>query len=161
MTSREIKYINVTLGFIAVFAIVMLFRTTCCFMLKGNVEEPEETQVAVRGAGIAETVQAVKEQKAPNISPDAARNLNDVYTNFSKNDAGPDMVAAWARVKPEEKARFYEGVDKQIAESKNTLAANPSDKKAKHMLFIAETLKKLARDDFNYKIPEGKEKRAE
>lgn len=156
MDAKNIKYINMALGIAVLLALILLFRTISYMVPRekalSGVTAPAQGHRAVEGPAAIET------RKTPSISPDAARSLGDVYANFPRTDTGSNMVEAWAKVKPEEKAKFNEGVDKEIAGAKEALASDPADKKAKHMLFIAETMKKLAADDFNYKIPEEAKK---
>lgn len=84
-----------------------------------------------------------------------AKDLNEMYANFSKGDVGDNMVEAWAKVNPEDKAKFMGVLDKKIETSRALLKANPQDKKAKGMLFISESLKNMALNNFNYKIVES------
>lgn len=156
MDSKSFRYINIALGIAVFIALMLLLRTICCVMPREEV--PVGPSVSVQGPRALEGVAVVEAQKTPSISPSEARSLGDVYANFPKEDAGSNMIEAWKRVKPEEKAKFNEGIDKEIATAKELIASDPSDKKAKHMLFIAETMKKLAADDFNYKIPEEAKK---
>lgn len=81
-----------------------------------------------------------------------AATLSEVYAQYPKVDTGTNMVEAWARVKPEEKERVVEQLDQQIAQAHEMLKANPVDKKAKHILFIAENLKKMCKSNFNMSL---------
>ncbi len=92
----------------------------------------------------------VGEKKGQEKSPPAT--LSEVYTQYPQADTGNNMVEAWARVKPEEKERVLEQLDQQIAQAHEALKANPVDKKAKHVLFISENLKKMCKANFNMSL---------
>ncbi|MDD5681612.1 MAG: hypothetical protein PHI59_10295 [Candidatus Omnitrophica bacterium] len=89
------------------------------------------------------------EKKGPEKPP---ATLSEVYTHYPQADAGNNIVEAWARVKPEEKERVLEQLDQQIAQAHEALKANPVDKKAKHVLFISENLKKMCKANFNMSL---------
>jgi hypothetical protein len=78
--------------------------------------------------------------------------FKEMYEKCDKTNVGGNMVEAWRRVKPEDKAKLSEGFDKQIVLSQEALKADPQDKHAKNILYISETLKKMSSDGFNYKI---------
>ncbi len=81
--------------------------------------------------------------------------LAQVYSQYPKEDAGGNMVTAWAKVNPEEKTKVFEQLDLQITQAQDTLKASPADKNAKHILFISQTLKKLCNSNFDYKLLES------
>jgi len=81
--------------------------------------------------------------------------LSAIYTNHPKEDTGNNIVESWAKVNPEEKAKVNEQLDKQAEQAKEELKTNPDSKNAKHMLFIAETMKKLCKSNFDYKLLES------
>jgi len=85
------------------------------------------------------------------LSKEPPATMEDIYKNFPKEDVGENMVEAWARVKPEEKTRLIEGLDGKIADCKDILKTNPSDKRTLVLLSVTESLKKLTLCDFNYK----------
>lgn len=89
--------------------------------------------------------------KTPQKEPTS---LAQVYSQYSKEDAGGNMVTAWAKVNPEEKTKVFEQLDLQITQAQAALKASPADKKAKHILFISQTLKKLCNSNFDYKLLE-------
>lgn len=80
--------------------------------------------------------------------------LAQVYSQYPAEDTGNNMVASWARVSPQEKVKAVEQLDQQITEAKETLKIKPSDKKAKHVLFISETLKKMCKSNFDLSLLE-------
>lgn len=153
MDEKKLTYFNIMLAVAVGVAIVLLIRNTSgLFAPASGVKEAAQMQAAQAQLPVA----AQPEKPMGVIVPaENVRNLKDVYANFPRHDAGANMIEAWSRVKPEDKARYMEGVDKQITAAKEAMAVNPSDKKAKHMLFIAETMRKLAENGFNYSAPEG------
>jgi len=89
------------------------------------------------------------EKKAPEKPP---ATLSEVYTRYPQADTGTNIVESWAKVKPEEKERVFEQLDQQMAQAQEALKANPTDKKAKHVLFISENLKKMCKANFNMSL---------
>lgn len=152
MGDKGLKYLNIALILAIVAGMTLLIKTTSRFF----VPMPQAKAVSQVPAGQAVAPVVVKTTDAAEavIPPENIRDLKDVYANYPKEDAGSNMIEAWARVKPEDKAKYIEGVDKQIEEAKGMLAADPSNKKAKHMLFIAETMRKLTENNFNYSAPQ-------
>jgi hypothetical protein len=100
----------------------------------------------VKPAGYS--LENIKSESGQKISAEPG-DLKEVYEKFPKSDVGGNMVEGWARIKPEEKARIREALEREIETSKETLRQNPEDKKTKNLLHIAETLKALAAKDFN------------
>lgn len=94
------------------------------------------------------------------LNPSVPESLKQVYDSYPRTDAGGDIVRAWEAVSPEQKKIFNEEIDKQIETARRAFEANPADKKAKHMLFIAETMKQLAADNFDYRRSGGSAVRA-
>jgi hypothetical protein len=84
-------------------------------------------------------------------APGEVNDLRGAYEQYPKSNAGGDIVKGWARVKPEDRTKIREQLDKDIETSEETLRVNPNDKKAKGRLFISRTLKELALKDFNIK----------
>jgi len=80
--------------------------------------------------------------------------LAQVYATYPDATVGNNIVASWARTSPAEKARVEEQLDKQITVAQDTLRTEPENKDAKHMLFIASTLKKLCKSNFDYNLLE-------
>lgn len=155
---KKLAYINAALAIGLVAIIVVMFKT---------VNHAARSPVAM-GAGaerIRGRVLAAKtEEPIYNMSKikgeedkggdqkEPVKNLGDVYKNFSKADAGDNMMDGWSKVDPKDKAKFTETLDSQIANSREMLKADPEDKNAKGMLFISEKLKELASSNFNYDI---------
>lgn len=77
-------------------------------------------------------------------------NLREVYENFPAEDAGDDMITGWSKVGEADKAKFIEGLDREISKAKQALSDKPDDKKARAILAISESMKKLCLDNFNY-----------
>lgn len=145
---KNVTYLNMALFAIAVLLVIVLVR------MYREAFPPEPAPGAMPPANIAEVApqEYVPPPAAVRSGPPA--DLRDVYASHPRADTGADVVAGWARLKPEEKAKFNDGIDRQIEESRKALEANPDDKKARHQLFISETVKKLAADGFNYKLPQ-------
>ena len=151
MNNRQIWYI---FGALLVGFIILVIASQI-------VLRPASMGASVKPVGLPEATGPATEEPAPAIhdinamkQPIAqeSADLKGVYANFPKSDVGGNMVEGWAKVKPEDKAKFVEELDKRISESNERLATNPDDKNAQHSLFISETLKNLAKNDFNYKL---------
>ncbi|MFH0763734.1 MAG: hypothetical protein V1927_01865 [Candidatus Omnitrophota bacterium] len=84
------------------------------------------------------------------------KDLASLYENYPKEHAGENMMEAWARVSPEDKAEFMKGLGEEIEKSKEALKGSPDDSKARSKLIISENLKKLALNNFNYKFRDNK-----
>jgi len=89
-----------------------------------------------------------KESKA---GKGAVRDLGSVYQNYPVGDAGEDMVAAWSKISVQEKQKLSSGLDGEIKNIRKQLVLNPEDRKAAAKLKVAESLKKLTANNFNYK----------
>ncbi len=92
--------------------------------------------------------------KGSGSSQSGPSTMAQVYAKYPDATVGNNMVASWARKSPEEKAKVEEHLDKEIAVAQDVLKANPEDKEAKHMVFIASTLKKLCKNNFDYNFLE-------
>lgn len=86
--------------------------------------------------------------------PVVASDLREVYAKYPKSDVGSNMIENWSKIKPEDKTKIREAMDKDIAESKERLRQNPEDKRAKRLLKISGMMKMLAAKDFNIKAGE-------
>lgn len=148
---KRSPYIDIALGIIfALIAVAVIkgwYQSHPAVPGAGLPSQISETAIGpVEPAAYSlEKVRSVSAQKAPA----AAADIKEVYEKFPKSDVGGDMIRAWARIKPEEKARIHEALEKEIEASKEALRQNPEDKKTKNLLYIAETLKALAAKDFN------------
>lgn len=105
---------------------------------------------------MAPSIEDIKDRPSQEsrLSKKEPTSLAQVYSQYPKEDTGGNMVASWAKVSPEEKARVYEQLDQEIASAQEALKVNPADKKAKHILFISETLKKICKSNFDYSLLE-------
>lgn len=88
----------------------------------------------------------------PDIPDKDLTMLSQVYEKYPDATVGNNMVASWARVDPEEKKKVQEQLDKEISQAEDALRSDPADKSAKHALFIASTLKKLCKSNFDYNL---------
>lgn len=135
------------------------FTLIAIAVIKGWYQDRSAATRAVLPPQVSETVPEPAKPDAYSLekirsasmpgAPAEAANIKEVYEKFPKSDVGGDMIGAWARIKPEEKAKIHEALKKEIEASKETLRQNPEDKKTKNLLYIAETLKALAAKDFN------------
>jgi len=154
------KYLYLIAAIVAVFiclAIILPLR-------RPQILLKEQRSGIVTGAASAAPL---KESIAPSIEDVNSRlnegmkfpqkeptSLAQVYSQYPAEDTGNNMVASWARVSPQEKIKAIEQLDQQITEAKETLTVNPANKKAKHVLFISETLKKMCKSDFDFSLLE-------
>ncbi len=90
-----------------------------------------------------------------NRSEEKPVSLPEVYVKYPKEDTGNNIVESWEKVSPEEKAKVNEQLDKKIEEAKEELRVKPDSKNAKHILFISETMKKLCKSNFDYRLLES------
>ena len=88
------------------------------------------------------------------------KNVEDIYANFPAEDVGVNIMKSWSEVRPEDKVKLTEGLDKRIASCRDELAIDPDNRKARQMLAISESLKKLVSNDFNY-VPDRRRMRDE
>jgi len=154
------KYQYVVMAAIAVFifltVILPLWRPQKPLKAQRNSIAPVAAPPAPSGESIAPSIEDLKGRLG--VGTDSYKKepatLAQVYARYPAEDAGGNMVAAWARVKPEEKTKAIEGLDRQIAKTKEALEIDPADKKAKHILFIYETLKKMYKSDFDFNLLE-------
>ena len=157
MQDKKLIYINLALVLGLVFTAVVILKT---------MHRASEESGAVRDIG-AEKVRKtaarkieepsydigkIKGEEARPAISETPKNLADVYKAFPERDAGDNMIEGWSRVDLKEKAKLMEALDGEIAASSGILKTSPEDKKARHMLFISETLKKLASSDFDYEM---------
>lgn len=154
------KYLYIAAAVIAVLAAIMLskmlysrassqykYASTTARTVPVSPEEP-----------MAASIEKVKDRigkETVKISGEKPASLAKMYSQYPKEDAGANMVASWAKVQPAEKAKVYEQLDQQIAQSQEALKTNPEDKKAKQILFISTTLKKMCKANFDYNLLES------
>lgn len=106
------------------------------------------------------SIDKVKEQMGEvsggdsDISGKGPSTLAQVYAKYPDATVGNNIVASWTRVKPEDKEKVYEQLDKEISQAQEKINLDPKDKSAKSALFIASTLKKLCKNNFDYNFLE-------
>ena len=85
--------------------------------------------------------------------------LNDMYIRSSEQDAGENIVEVWNNASPEYKSNFIEVLNGRIKKAKNVLKQDPSDKRAKKVIILSESLKRMMQDNFNYsfQVPSSQE----
>jgi len=154
---RSIFYLNIALAVALLVILIIILKPLFFVSKESNVGEVQPKNLFAVPAKPAESAvyDIDKIKKAAGWPKEAEREFSDfkeMYENSNKWDAGGNMVEAWSRVKPEDKARLTEGFDREIASAQETLKVNPENKHAKNLLYISETLKKMAADGFNYKF---------
>lgn len=157
---RSIFYINIALAIALVVILIIMLKPLFLASKTGNVGGIQPKNLAAIPQQPAEPVYDIDKIKKDMGQPEQTErefsDFKEMYANCNKANVGGNMVEAWSKVKPEDKARLSEGFDKQIASAHEALKANPEDKRAKHLLYISETLKKMAADGFNYKFKNKK-----
>lgn len=157
MQNKKLIYINLALALGLIFIVVVILKT----MHRAPKESGAVRDIGaerVRKAAVRKMegpgydISAIKGEWARPAVSKVPKNLADVYKTFPEHDVGDSMMEGWSKVDPKEKAKFMETLDGEIAASNGILKTSPEDKKARHMLFISETLKRLASSDFNYEI---------
>lgn len=156
MERKKLIYINIGL-FIGLIALIIIFRKIGGVSDKDILKEKATPTTIVAPGEVKEPelydIDKIKPPDAPAGAAGKAKvvSLAEVYKKYPKEDVGNNIVEGWARVKPEEKEKVIEELDKEIVIAKSRLSENPLDKKAKHALFIAETMKKLCVSNFDYR----------
>lgn len=150
-------YITIVILIILAFSVIILFSVRSSLIQLQQPIAPKSTADVVpvvseqiAGPSIEEVSGRPQTEKKVHEKPPAT--LSEVYAQYPKEDTGANMVESWAKIRPEEKARVFEQLDQQIAQAKEALKANPVDKKAKHLLFISENLKKICKSNFNLSL---------
>mgnify|MGYP001572899490 CR=1 FL=1 len=155
-----ISYINISLGISVVLLLIVMLRPIFVSSNKSVPVDLKRNNAPVVSERPSESAYDIDKVKR-NISWPAGDNaeysdLEEMYKNCDKTNVGGNMVEAWRRVKPEDKARLSEGFDKQIAVAQETLKADPKDKHAKNILYIAEAIKKMSAEGFNHNLKNKK-----
>jgi hypothetical protein len=119
------------------------------------VPQPEQTAPEEPAVLSIEDIRNRPNFEEMNKTESKPASLSEIYVAHPKEDTGNNIVESWARVNPEEKAKVSEELDKQVEQAKEELKVNPDNKSAKHMLFIAETMKKLCKSNFDYRLLES------
>lgn len=157
---KSIFYINVALTVSVLFILVFIARSLFISSTKDVVAGLRQDNLPVASKSVPESVYDIDKVKksipAPANGNAQYSDLEEMYKNCDKTDVGGNMVEAWRRVKPEDKAKLSDGFDKQITISRETLKVNPDDKHAKNILYISEALKKMSGQGFNYSLKSKK-----
>jgi len=105
---------------------------------------------------LAASIEDIKDRPVPEAKTSKKEpvSMADVYAQYPAEDVGNNMVASWAKVRPEEKAKVIEQLDQQITQAQEALKTNPKDKNAKHVLFVSDTLKNMCKSNFDYSLLE-------
>lgn len=139
---------------IAVFFVIpkkpVTLRDLTVKYLQGNAGKTgPQTLIEKRGPVIYDIDKAKGEK--PTGAIEASANLKEAPP---EKDMGDSVQKAWTKVEPAEKARLMAELDKQIAQAQETLKQNPEDENAKHIIYVSETTKKFAENNFDYKAME-------
>jgi|GEM_PF-1972264 len=145
------KFIIYSIGVALIALIIVIIAVTIPLLQRPKIELPKTSPI-VREKPVSKTIYDIDKIKGPAPAQGLESSLGQVYQNYSDEDVGRNMSEGWARVKPEDKKKLMEDLDKNISESKRALEEDPKNKDAKHKLFISETLKKLAASGFNYNL---------
>lgn len=143
----KLVYINIALFVILMISVVHYYQSNFCDRAKTvivNTAEVKPENVAPKPV-----IYSIEDAKAQ-IGTEPASDMADAYKKNPKEKTGGNIVEAWTKVRPEDKAIFNKEIEVKIAQAKEDLQKSPDDKKAQHVLFIAEALKTLAQNDFNY-----------
>ena len=154
MKNKTLFYINLALIVGLILIVLLNIKTNMLIPHRAEVIKGPERHGPSAEAKIKETVYDISKLRPAGATTvkKPPSDLNDMYANFPQSDVGDNMIEGWSKVDPQDKEKFIGVVDKKIDESKKLLAANPKNKRAKHMLFISESLKKMTKDNFNSRI---------
>ena len=156
------RQLNIIFGVLVAILVILQVRSIL-FPKSNQVFAPPVDMLSVSGIEPPESppvlsIEDIKKNMGfgeANISETKPVSLPEVYASHPREDTGNNIVEAWARVSPEEKAKVSEELDKQVEQAKEELKVNPDNKSAKHILFISETMKKLCKSNFDYKLLES------
>ncbi|MBN2453276.1 MAG: hypothetical protein JXB40_03330 [Candidatus Omnitrophica bacterium] len=149
MTTKDIKSLLLNIGILMVFAGLVMVAVRSCHK-EAVIITPPVVQ-APKDVAQEASVYRLEDQKALSDQT-PSKNLNEVFEKYPRSDAGENMVAQWAAVSAADKAKLAGLLDKSIDDSKAALANNPENKRAKKLLKISEGLKKMASNNFDYKL---------
>lgn len=149
---KSLLYINIALFIALIFLVIAVKQSFFCSFKKaapGTAVQQVSAQAVTKAAiEPGYDISKIKSSGAP--SREQPKNLNEIYANFPKEDVGESVPDAWTKVSAADKLKFTQGLDKQIAASRELLKSDPSNKKAKNLLAISEAMKKLAASGFAY-----------
>lgn len=151
-------YIVVAVIVVSIFLAIILSQLWAKMLLKNQQSSAAAgtAPIALTKEFIAPSIERMngrlgETMKSPQKNP---AYLAQVYSQYPEEGTGNNMVALWAKISPKEKTKAIEQLDQQITEANKTVNANPADKKAKHMLFVSETLKKMCKSNFDFNLLE-------
>lgn len=150
---NSVFYINLILAIILLLIVSLFVKSW--FAKKIKVEETAPAKASMqRPQGAQPTVYDIDKikhdgQKGPEKMPS---DFAEMYANSKKSDVGDNMVEAWRKVSPEEKAKLSAGLDAEIKKSQEILKSEPENKHARNIMRISQILKNMTNEDFNYKF---------
>lgn len=153
---RSVIYINVALAISIVMIIVFMVRSFSMPTSKVAIVDLKKAgapQVSGNAPAVIYDIDKVKASLPGSAKSNKEySDFEEMYKDCDKTNVGGNMVEAWRRVRPEDKARVSDGFNKQIATSKEKLKSDPKDKHAKNILYISEALQKMSGEGFNYNL---------
>ncbi len=147
----NLLYINIVLAMVLI-AIIFFIIKPLVMTPAGKVATAVIREKSSAGQVAPTTYDIDKVKQQEGYAGKEPATLKEMYENFPKSDVGGDAPQAWKRVSIADKEKIAQGLDNEIEKAKDILKTNPEDKNAKNMLFIAESLKKITQEDFNYRI---------
>jgi len=156
---------NIALLWVVNIALIVLLAVMFIVgqhFVKGIFTPEPQKETVPQGAAVAPERPApvprdINKIKAPAEQPDQdnpPEDFKDMYGRYPKSDVGDNMVEKWKKADQEKKEKFGNALDQKTAESKKALEENPDNDDAKNLLFITESLKSMAHNDFNVPLKE-------
>jgi len=153
----SLLYVNIALS-IALIVIILLIIRTLIIVPAGKTTAVVAREKPVPSSSMPTTYDIDKVKQEEGYSGKAPADLKEMYENFPKSDVGNNAPEAWKRVSIADKEKIEQGLNIEIEKAKDTLKTNPEDKHARNILLMAESLKKITQEDFNYKIKKSDSK---
>ena len=149
-------YINMILAVSIAVILIVIVRPFFLSTDRGVSTGIKERAAPVVSTAVSESVYDIDKVKQ-SIPQSGGVNagysdLNEMYEKSDKTNVGGNMVEAWKRVRPEDKAKLSGGFDQQIVKAQEALKEDPEDKHARNLLYISEALKKMSSEGFNCKL---------
>jgi len=146
---KSLVYINIALFIALIFLVFAIKQSIFCPVKGAEPAFKAAMPQAVQKEASPEPGYDISKIKSSGLSAgEQPKSLDDVYANFSKEDVGENVPLEWTKINPADKVKFTQGLDKEIAASKEILKSDPDNKKAKNLLAISEMMKKLAATGF-------------
>lgn len=150
--NKKLVYINVALGVILAF-LAFTYCKNCFFSQPNTLKENAVPATPAPQTVKPEPVIYSLEKDAPKVQASSSDDNVDMpaaYQKYPKDKMGGNIAEAWSMVRPEDKETFNKEIETRILAAKKEVEFDPTNKRAIHELFIAETMKKLAENNFVY-----------